>query len=847
MSSTSDLIQKIKKAEKAKTAKTKIKQIRDYVLTITDILFVLTPDIIEAIQNHNPTFEGFSDLEFKVVTSRLAFENYFSKLLNSSKKEDVDFIKTLIRKGYQYQTVLLKLSKHPNRLEFVDPWIEHISNQFKNVGDTTTFIDDVPMDFFEYYFYLNGTNDEFLIKLFSGIFSTFIYNPINPVIDEYQRICTNKYNSDKQLFKDISLQMWNYSSEDDEFYLTRTADGFYYKFAIKEHIPRFIQDFLIISYLFKHSVQQPNNTKLKEILKKAIPLTPDSAFIKIYENLASVQDNYADQYISKEMIESREPVKQFISENYDFEKINNVTRKEKSLGMSVDKLLKNLPIVHQKSIFMRDKNQIKNYFWDKRFFNKEDIYGMTPITYSVLFNNVEMFEFLMNPSSIMSSSRGKTHIDIFKVTVPYTKDGISLYEMASLLKHTQILELITSKEERILRWKQNTKIGYHQTNEAVAHIIENTPANEFHFLAGGKGMFGAGIYFAETPTETNYKAIQKGPILKANMLLGNPKNLYNHKDRTQFYKDYKALTVDADELHYLLQRDGFDSVIAVKSEKTDEFMKSGTEYMVYSTEQAEFLQKLDNPLVKKTQFGGTSSPSMSFNKLMKHPWILSVRKGRLDILKYIKPEKLAEKWIFNTTPLMIACARGHLEIVKWFIETMKVNVDEKDFKGRNALFYAMRGGYSHIIQYLINHTNINMLVKDVNGQFAIEWFSIYRLINNNKKRKTDSIDYRQLLLDKLYEIHPVNSTQVEAITRFYNCTGRLSSKLNLDELKEGDAAIEIINNVEIKSARERERYVELLEKYKKNNTKISRGNVSRPVPALLRRERASRPVSASKK
>jgi hypothetical protein len=81
-------------------------------------------------------------------------------------------------------------------------------------------------------------------------------------------------------------------------------------------------------------------------------------------------------------------------------------------------------------------------------------------------------------------------------------------------------------------------------------------------LRGSQGLCGGGIYFAESPSETNAKAHHKGVVLVATVRLGRSKRMDDGDSGTTFSS---------------LTSDGYDSVICHRH--------TGTEYVVYNSDQ----------------------------------------------------------------------------------------------------------------------------------------------------------------------------------------------------------------------------------------------------------------------
>ena len=132
-------------------------------------------------------------------------------------------------------------------------------------------------------------------------------------------------------------------------------------------------------------------------------------------------------------------------------------------------------------------------------------------------------------------------------------------------KGASALEVITPGElkrqdERKTRLAAGSvRTLYHQTNAAAAAAIVASQK----FLRGSSGSVGAGIYFAATVKATYRKAQSSGPVLQADVCLGNVKHIFSNDEHITFTK---------------LRAEGFDSV------KTTYF-QSGVEYIVYNFDQ----------------------------------------------------------------------------------------------------------------------------------------------------------------------------------------------------------------------------------------------------------------------
>jgi len=108
------------------------------------------------------------------------------------------------------------------------------------------------------------------------------------------------------------------------------------------------------------------------------------------------------------------------------------------------------------------------------------------------------------------------------------------------------------------RLYDNVHTLYHQTSPAAAASIVASQT----FFPGKTGYAGGGIYFARSPQATERKALSKGVMLAATVLLGNPKTIFDYDPN---------ITFDS------LQKEGYDSVFLI--------LPSGEEYVVYSGDQ----------------------------------------------------------------------------------------------------------------------------------------------------------------------------------------------------------------------------------------------------------------------
>lgn len=117
-----------------------------------------------------------------------------------------------------------------------------------------------------------------------------------------------------------------------------------------------------------------------------------------------------------------------------------------------------------------------------------------------------------------------------------------------------IPEKLTHKDERKRRLETGRVTTlFHQTDAAAAAAIVASQK----FMRGASGSAGGGIYFATSVEATARKAMSHGPVLQADVCLGNVKHISGTDQHITFTH---------------LRDEGFDSV------KTTIF-QSGTEYV----------------------------------------------------------------------------------------------------------------------------------------------------------------------------------------------------------------------------------------------------------------------------
>lgn len=113
--------------------------------------------------------------------------------------------------------------------------------------------------------------------------------------------------------------------------------------------------------------------------------------------------------------------------------------------------------------------------------------------------------------------------------------------------------------DRESRLAGNSRTLYHQTKPEASSLILGSQ----EMLRGSSGLVGGGIYFAESPEETEAKAHHHGPILQAQVRLGRIKTVS---------LSHSSITFSS------LLAEGYDSVCVSGR-------ASGLEFVVYNKDQ----------------------------------------------------------------------------------------------------------------------------------------------------------------------------------------------------------------------------------------------------------------------
>jgi ankyrin repeat protein len=82
---------------------------------------------------------------------------------------------------------------------------------------------------------------------------------------------------------------------------------------------------------------------------------------------------------------------------------------------------------------------------------------------------------------------------------------------------------------------------------------------------------------------------------------------------------------------------------------------------------------------------------------------------------------------FGWTSLHAACYFGRVEIVKYLIEEVRADPNQRNPNGWHSLIFAVMGGHGQpIVDYLVNLTAVDFSIRDNSGNSALVYAeSIY--------------------------------------------------------------------------------------------------------------------------
>ena len=101
-----------------------------------------------------------------------------------------------------------------------------------------------------------------------------------------------------------------------------------------------------------------------------------------------------------------------------------------------------------------------------------------------------------------------------------------------------------------------------------------------------------------------------------------------------------------------------------------------------------------------------------------------IEKENVDKNKKVEKNDLNKKFHVNDTPIHIAAANSHLQIVKYLVEKQYVDVNIKGYEDKTPLHYACQSDHLQIVEYLISKS-ANVNAKDFSGDYAIHYAARY--------------------------------------------------------------------------------------------------------------------------
>lgn len=517
-------------------------------------------DIIDVLAESNPTLERCSDTFIRALikdihtTSDSSLYPYFEKIKYETRY--ISLLSTLLKNGL-WETLFLEyyltdLKYSYVLIQLLDSWISYKVIRRSKIIDTTTY------SLFHYFKEFNVEDQRMIVT------KILPYLTLNPSL-EFMKPCH---------IVSFELKRFEYT-----MYL--------------KNISEFINQ-------LETRIQQTNHPmdiEIRRLFIEQFPFKKNSQFRCVLNEMdkANYGSRMDDYY--KQLEKSISSLQHFMSMFYDskdkeltdaweYVHYDYFEKRKRDIHVPFEGFINQLPPLHQRMILLRTKEELQRYSSKlnlDELNQPDDLYGIPPLGYAILFKNYEAVHYLITTSATFEhrNSVGKKKID-YNILIPYTKHGISMIDLAKYVNFKKVVGLLEKKEKIIERWRSKIILGYHQTTPVIASTIQQSHTNEYWFLAGSKGMYGAGIYFAETPEETNIKALHKGIILENDVYMGNPLYIKNFDQRKEFSNAYEKM--DSDMIHTELQRRRYDSVIAVRAGKNEgQFMRTGTEYIVYNT------------------------------------------------------------------------------------------------------------------------------------------------------------------------------------------------------------------------------------------------------------------------
>eukprot|EP00818_Percolomonas_sp_WS_P006881 CAMPEP_0117440598 /NCGR_PEP_ID=MMETSP0759-20121206/3180_1 /TAXON_ID=63605 /ORGANISM="Percolomonas cosmopolitus, Strain WS" /LENGTH=199 /DNA_ID=CAMNT_0005232383 /DNA_START=26 /DNA_END=625 /DNA_ORIENTATION=+ len=101
------------------------------------------------------------------------------------------------------------------------------------------------------------------------------------------------------------------------------------------------------------------------------------------------------------------------------------------------------------------------------------------------------------------------------------------------------------------------------------------------------------------------------------------------------------------------------------------------------------------------------------------PLVFASNSGNVETIRYLVEHCNVPMDQGEVTPLMTCAAQGHLDAVKYFIQK-GIDPHAKDDEAFSALLYAAQGGHLNVVRFLIEEVKMSTSDKTEEGQSAVD-------------------------------------------------------------------------------------------------------------------------------
>ncbi len=154
------------------------------------------------------------------------------------------------------------------------------------------------------------------------------------------------------------------------------------------------------------------------------------------------------------------------------------------------------------------------------------------------------------------------------------------------------------------------------------------------------------------------------------------------------------------------------------------------------------------------------------------------QKGETPIDIAIKTGNVAlvRTFVFRRTDDLIykACAAGHLDLLKFFLDTIDFDIDSQNDCGESLLHIACNKGYMDIIKFLVEEKKINIELLDSN-----RWTALYNAIQSN------NVNVVELLINAGANIDRYDDSHDTALDIAYRCNRYCDNQKMIDIIEHG--------------------------------------------------------------